>query len=45
MSSERSERSGEFKGVKGRNEVFAGRGGFGQDQGSKVTKLELGAVW
>ncbi len=44
-SSERSERSGEFKRVKERGEVFDSREGFGRDQGSKVTKLKLGAVW
>ena len=42
---EHLERSGEFKGVKEGGEVFDGRGGFGQDQGSKVNKLQLGAVW
>ena len=42
---ERIEQSGEFKRVKDRDEVFVSRGGFWQDQRSKVTKLQLGAVW
>ncbi len=43
---EHLERSGEFKGVRERRQVFDGRGGgFGQNQGSKVNKLHVGAVW
>ena len=43
-SNERNERSGEFKGVKERDEVFVSRGGFWQDQGSEVTILDVVTV-